>query len=265
MKAMQRWIAGGLIVAAFWPAAPARAGCEGCDALCPLLDYYDQRKVGIELWTKWASTNPKKEAPPAGATEATSMENAFNAEFNKALADPNRELPCELTLGAKLKNALGIPNPSVPDLETSIGQSCEISWKGKPLYKGDTLDRYEDSLDCKPLTDTTIKHEEQHQRFCKDQWAKPGGNAATFLDTPENVAENERLAWTRHKEELEKKIRELTQQKGCGWDPTEPQKSADPLAIPTALQVKAMQERAWRTNKEMLEWDSLLQNTFRFR
>jgi hypothetical protein len=245
---MKRWIWGLCALSLGLAAAPVRADCDSCEALCWLMDRYDQRQKGVDIWYRWASSNPNREAPPAGVTESGSMEAKFQEEFDQALSA--RSLPCPLPLVEGIKRALGFGDGSQVELETGIGQSCAISWKGQDLAAGDTQQRWEASIGCKKLSDPLLEHERAHQSFCQEAWAKRGAKGGDWLDEPATTAENEWKAWTREKDLLEQEIRELIEKYGCGWEPTTRQIET-PGSIPSVTQVQKMKKRAWQTTQEL--------------
>jgi hypothetical protein len=229
-------------------ASAAPASCETCQDLCRLMDEYLQKERGIELWRQYAASTPasQRKPLPAGVTETAGIENLVWNEFSNWAKDreKNKELPC------KLKNPGQAPPPVTTDLETTTQDgSCTVidSGSGKKL-EGQTLTDFEQAKNCKVLSDAVIAHETVHQEHCLRAFSQDHANAARILDTPENVAESELQAWTRHKEVVGDAIRRIAGK--CGWQPTKRQKQ-DMNSVPSPAQSRNMQNRGWKAAKAL--------------
>ena len=232
-------------------ASAAPNPCNTCEDLCQLIDQYLQKEKQIELYQQYAGPKPRK-IPRAGE----SAPDAVYREFQQWAKQ--RELPCVVPIEAHLANALraaahtvfgsdGSGGGTQTDLETHPGDSsCKITFGKDELSQGDTRQRYEDWIDCKPVSDATIEHEKVHQARCQQEYATNPSDAAAVLAEPSVMAESEVLAHQRHKEILEAAIRDIVQRQGCGWEPTERQK-ADPRSVPSLTQMQAMNLRAINT------------------
>jgi hypothetical protein len=223
----------------------AEAACDDCKDLCRLIDQYQQKEKGIEIWKQYAWSTPaaNRKALPAGVNDVDTMEAQGMKEFDAWTADrtAKNEWPCPLKPG-------GAPG-AVVDLTTSITSDCTISYKGKKL-EGQNLKDFETDKGCEAEADAVIAHETVHQIHCTEAWSKDPKTAAKFLDTPEMVAETELQAWTAHKKVLADEIRKLLKKKGCGWQPTYRQQ-ASPDAVPSQKQLDKMRTNAWKAAKAL--------------
>jgi hypothetical protein len=222
--------------------------CNTCEDLCRLVDQYLQKEKQLELYQQYAGPKPQK-LPRAGE----SAPDAVYREFEEWTAQ--RELPCVIPLGAQLESALRSAAHRVfgsgdsagntqTDLETHPGDSsCKITFGKDELGSGDTQQRFEEWVNCKPMSDATIEHEKVHQARCLQEYESSPKDAAAVLAEPSVMAESEVLAHQRHKEILEVAIRDIIQTQGCGWDPTDRQK-ADPRSVPSLKQMQDMNRRA---------------------
>ena len=246
---MARLVAG--ILAAFLASSAALADCDECEDLCRLMDVYLQKEKGVELWSQYAASTPfaLRSAPPLYVNDTTSMENYVWEEFSAWTQ--TRRLPCSLPVSSRLKNLLGLGGGVATDLVTDgLDPKCTIYYGNDDLESGDTKERFAKDVDCKALSDAVIEHEQVHQTHCRNAFAANPAIAAKEMDRPENVAESELQAWTRHKQVVEAAIRNILATKGCGWQPTSRQ-LADPSSLPTVDQMKGMQERAWKAAQEL--------------
>jgi hypothetical protein len=237
-----------LAVASAASAAPNP--CNRCEDLCQLVDEYLQKEKQIELYQQYAGPKPAKH-PGAGE----SAQDAVYREFGEWLA--TRELPCVVPIEAQIGNALreagrrwrGDPKPGLPTLDThSKDSTCKITFGKDELDVGDTKQRYEDLINCKPISDAAIEHERLHQAQCKAEYQNDPARAAAILVEPSYSAQNEVLGHQRHKELIEAAIRDIVDQQGCGWQPTERQ-STDPRAVPSLKQMQDMNRRAMQIER----------------
>jgi hypothetical protein len=243
MRAFTRFAAACQLATALASAASAApAPCDTCEDLCRLVDEYLQTEKRLELYQQYAGPSPQK-VPGAGE----SARDAVSREFEEWAAQ--RELPCVVPPGAQPANALGSSvgsgsGGSQTELETQAGDaSCKITFGQDELGVGNTQQRYEEWVNCKPLSDAAIEREKVNQSRCLQEYASNPSNAASVLAEPSVSAESEVLAHLRHKELLEAAIRDLIQKQGCGWEPTERQR-ADPTSVPTLKQMQQMNLRA---------------------
>jgi hypothetical protein len=234
-----------LAVALAAAASAAPKPCNTCEDLCQLVDEYLQKDKQIELYQQYAGPQPKK-LPRAGE----SAQDAVYREFGEWLG--TRELPCVVPLEAQIENAIaeagrrwrGDPVPELPTLEThSKDPSCKVTFGKDELGSGDTQQRYEELINCKPISDAAIEHEKLHQSQCQTEYAKDPARAAAILVEPSFSAQNEVLAHQRHKELIEAAIRDIVNSRGCGWQPTERQRG-DPRSVPSLKQMQDMNRRA---------------------
>jgi hypothetical protein len=227
-------------------AVAAPASCDTCQDLCRLMDEYLQKEHGIELWRKYAASTPAAQRTPlpANVTDTDGIENLVWNEFSNWSKDreKNKELPC------KLKNP-GQVQPVTVDLETTTqdGSCTVVDGMGRKL-EGQALADFEQAKNCKVLSDAVIAHETVHQEHCLRAFSTDHASAPKILDTPENVAESELQAWTRHKEIVGDAIRRIAGK--CGWQPTKRQQR-DPKAMPTPAQTRNMQNRGWKAAKAL--------------
>jgi hypothetical protein len=157
-----------------------------------------------------------------------------------------RQLPCHQ---GSFKGSPPAPPPPGPDtsgaqIQLSVGttdSSCPILYDGKSGEEA--RHAYERQTNCKALSDATIEHEKVHQRHCQNAYKNPQA-AAALLSHPANMAESELQAHIKHRDELAQQIRKIVSQKNCGWNPTTGQQYSG--ALPSAAQVKKMQERGWQ-------------------
>jgi len=221
----------------------ASEACDQCEDLCRLVDQYQQKEKGIELWKQYASSTPEADriALPANVTEMISLENHVYGQF-KAWPDTrkqNGELPCAVPANAPQST------PVETDLTTTSDSSCEIRYNGKKL-EGPNLKDFEKAVGCKVMSDATIAHETEHQEICMRAHSDQEG--LKTLDEPSFVAQNELQAWTEHRDVLRDAIRALAGR--CGWEPTKRQKSS-PVSVPSTKQAKDMQARGWKASKAL--------------
>jgi hypothetical protein len=226
------------------------AKCDTCQDLCRLMDDYLQKEKGIELWRQYAASTPaaQRRALPAGVTDTNGIENLVWNEFSNWAKDreQNKQLPCKLKPLA--------PGQTPPAVETDLvtvtqNESCEIqdASNGKKL-EGQTRQDFEQAKNCKVLSDAVIGHESVHQEHCMRAYLQDRVNAPKILDTPENVAESELQAWTRHKEIVGEGIRRIAGK--CGWQPTKRQRQ-DMMSVPSPAQTRNMQSRGWKAAKAL--------------
>lgn len=231
-----------LVLCAFPTASRASSACDQCEDLCGLIDQYQQKEKGIELWRQYASSTDQAQRAqlPAHVTEIASLQKHVKGQF-EAWADArkqNDELPCAIPPQQRTQKT-----PVDTDLITTVDQSCEIQYQDKKL-EGQNLKDYEKAVDCKVMSDATIAHEEVHREICMRAYHEQEG--LKTLDAPEFAAQNELQAWTKHRDVLRDAIRGLAGR--CGWEPTKRQKT-DPNAVPSGPQTKAMQARGWKASK----------------
>ena len=222
----------------------ARADCDECKDLCRLMDEYQQREMGIKLWSLFATstTTPQERSERARRLNGKSVHDRVGQML--AMWNKFRKYPCAL---------LGSGPGVVTDLETTLDDNprgqphCTVvrSWgdaAGKVIrqekLEGDVLDGYHRDTGCKAISDATIEHEKVHQQDCEQAYAN---HAEASLGDPHVLAESELKAWTKHKELVADKIRQIIRDKGCGWQPTF---LGD--ALPSPVQVQNMEKRGWK-------------------
>lgn len=225
------------------PASAESAACDTCADLCRLVDQLQQKEKGIELWRKYAASTAGSQWRPLmpWISDMDSMENQVWNEFSEWARErkQNDELPCAIPPQPPGQTEA----PVAVDLLTNAGSdSCEITYKGNKL-QDQVLKDYEKDTNCKVMSDATIAHEEVHREHCMRAYHQDRRTAPAILDTPENVAESELQAWTKHRDVLREAVRALAGR--CGWEPTKRQKS-DPNSVPSTQQTKDMQARGWK-------------------
>ena len=232
----------GALVMLLLTAVPAHADCDKCEDLCRLMDEYMQKEKGIELYRQYAASTPKSQRKKfrTGITVVQQVEIEFGAWTWV------RKLPCVPLPPPPGQQASDV----VTDAETvTQDDSCAILYKDKKL-EGQNLKDFEKDKGCKPLSDAIIAHETVHQEHCMRAYHEDHEHAAEVLTTPENMAESELQAWSKHKEVVGEAIRKIIREKGCGWQPTKRQQN-DPHAIPSLKQTQDMEKRGWKAAKAL--------------
>lgn len=244
-------IAGILVFAIGTTRAAAPKPCDTCEDLCRLMDQYQQRVKGIELWQQYAGDG--EGYIPKEVTTGIEMEHTFHVQFNEWLATrrPNHDasgtglgsLPCRLKQsGDQYTHGMAGSGAQVSLYVDTA--SCKILTFDDQELAGPVKVAYEASVDCKAISDAVIAHEQVHQEHCKNAHSNDPSGGEAFLDTPWMTARSELEAYTKQRDELGNAIRDIVEKKGCGWQPTVGQKK-DPDSIPSLKQVQDMSERAW--------------------
>jgi len=224
--------------------------CDQCKDLCQLVDWYQQREKGVELWSKYAPSTAGNDAITPEIA-AKGVGNQVFDEFTawaKERSDTGR-IPCVPPPDPKAPQSPP-PQSSPPKVDLQVmtqDDQCEIFYEDKKLDK-QVLKDFEDAQNCKVLSDATIAHETIHQMHCQKAYYDDHAGAPALLRSPAFVAESELQAWTKHKEVIGEGIRRIAGK--CGWQPTARQKK-DPYAIPSSHQTTKMRERGWKAAKAL--------------
>jgi len=237
--------------------------CNTCQDLCKLMDYYQQRQKGVELWQKYVDGFGRK--IPHGVTDMTGMENQFWGEMGPWLESRPPEpgdaakgdlgmLPCAGPV-RKPKPPPGAKPPSSDAgtiAATNFG-SCKVyaskTLLGTPSDQeiedngGPVTDAVVAAFNCKPIAESTIAHERVHAQDCKNAY---GAGHSEIIDHPIFTAMSELDAWKKERDMLHDAILNIVRgdKNQCGWIPTTRQR-ADSNSIPSLKQTQCMFKRAW--------------------
>ena len=143
MLALALWPAAGLATSVAPSATPNKPPrpCNTCEDLCRLVDVYQQREKGIEIWSRYAAS--AKTALPADITDTASIENAFGTEFEDWLKQrkQNKQLPCRLlsdTPGYEIANQAGgreAERGPTSGARSAVPSAPRLSWPGPPARR----------------------------------------------------------------------------------------------------------------------------------
>ena len=217
--------------------------CDRCSDLCSLVDQYWQKERGTDVWWRYAVSNPAR--VQYSSDQVTNLNAFYETVYGKELPATweNRQLPCEAVKEWEREPPRPPMDwPSGTGLETTIGESCAITYRGKPL-EGDNEKAWRATHVCKGSADAELEHEKVHQKHCRETWRKGRLLAPTRMSMIHNVAETELQAWTKHQQLLKEEILMLA--RNCGWEPTDRQRGG-PDSVPTEAETREMEDLGWK-------------------